>query len=819
MGYKSKYSGRQLEEKLDSIKNINVVDALDSEDGGAALSANQGRVLKKMIDELPSGGTVDGLEYLEFDTPATADEVMNIISTIQQRYDTTGKMPIAWINGNGEHSLISQTIYQNEQNGVLVTRLMDSEVMYFVTSGALLVVQSSLKMKLDASASDNNKMVAALLQLVSFTDWQMFNIPIYLEIDGVMYEAVSKSKEINGTVYGSFVVGNTLKIYKLTHSENGVFVPLLKSEIPLGGEGDSTEVIDNLESDSTTAALSANQGKVLKEMIENIPSGGLELRELKMSGSAEDNAYNLETLELMRENKVLPAINAGDGTLVPLTYGGDGQFILQVVQMGIEMQMSLTMAEDGSITMSQDVIAPYVLNSPSRVLEWLDKNRMLAQMGMHETAMVLYNGQFCLIDYNKATTGDSTKKVVQFNYGSQRFERVYNATTGEEISTTEIPLGGGGGGITEEKMVKVTYAELKALRDEGKLIAGQMYRMTDYETTCTWENTQVAGHPFDLVLTALDERTLDEKCSAIWSDRDTDGYFANSNLPAWDVRYCLDNDKGRFDWAKGGKLLTFDMSPYFSWLTEVKATLTGKYEYNGTEYHKWEAIAEGELVYILTETDSPKGGDLALMYVVGEDETIEVDILSAFTEENGKGVIYRLIDEYENSVPYDFKNIMFLRTLRNSYFDENGISLYCYTCNLQTHDNAISDISIKEGLCFNFYMDRASRNNVIFANEIRNFTILNSKSNSMSVSVCHSVTVDNAQNIVVNTGVFSDNKLVRVENSVFELRNTQFSNIHAYGVWDATLDTIMQTSDIGFLVRGSTGQYVVVSISKLANIS
>ena len=56
MGFKSKYSGRQLEEKLDSIKNVNVVDALDSEDRGAALSANQGRVLKKMIEELPSGG-------------------------------------------------------------------------------------------------------------------------------------------------------------------------------------------------------------------------------------------------------------------------------------------------------------------------------------------------------------------------------------------------------------------------------------------------------------------------------------------------------------------------------------------------------------------------------------------------------------------------------------------------------------------------------------------------------------------------------------------------------------------------------------------
>ena len=34
------------------------------------------------------------------------------------------------------------------------------------------------------------------------------------------------------------------------------------------------EVIDNLESDSTTAALSANQGRVLKEMIGNAGGGG-----------------------------------------------------------------------------------------------------------------------------------------------------------------------------------------------------------------------------------------------------------------------------------------------------------------------------------------------------------------------------------------------------------------------------------------------------------------------------------------------------------------------------------------------------------------
>ena len=176
-----------------------------------------------------------------------------------------------------------------------------------------------------------------------------------------------------------------------------------------------------------------------------VTGGGLELRELKMSGSVEDNAYNLETLELMRENKVLPAMPVTEDTLTPLTYIGNNQFILQIVEMGIEINMSFTMGEDGSITMSQDVIAPYVLNSPSKVLKWLDKSRILAQLGMYEPAHVIYNGLLCLVDCIEAGGTGSTRSVVQFNYDNQRFERIYNATTGEEISTTEIPIGSGGG--------------------------------------------------------------------------------------------------------------------------------------------------------------------------------------------------------------------------------------------------------------------------------------------------------------------------------------------------------------------------------------
>jgi hypothetical protein len=56
------------------------------------------------------------------------------------------------------------------------------------------------------------------------------------------------------------------------------------------------EVIDNLDSEDTTAALSANQGRVLKEMIEELPSGeggGAKIYQLPsgLFDSSFDNLY------------------------------------------------------------------------------------------------------------------------------------------------------------------------------------------------------------------------------------------------------------------------------------------------------------------------------------------------------------------------------------------------------------------------------------------------------------------------------------------------------------------------------------------------
>ena len=110
-------------------------------------------------------------------------------------------------------------------------------------------------------------------------------------------------------------------------------------------------------------------------------------------------------------------------------------------------------------------------------------------------------------------------------------------------------------------MTEATWQELKDLRDSGQLIPGMKYRMIDYDTYTSQEGTESAMHPFDLILTALDNKTLSEECSAIHSARDVDGYFANSNLGAWKVSYCLDNDISRFNWAADELLSIKDIKP------------------------------------------------------------------------------------------------------------------------------------------------------------------------------------------------------------------------------------------------------------------
>jgi hypothetical protein len=159
---------------------------------------------------------------------------------------------------------------------------------------------------------------------------------------------------------------------------------------------------------------------------------------------------------------------------------------------------------------------------------------------------------------------------------------------------------------------RIEWADLVFLRDSATLIPGQFYRITDYVTTTTQQNTQSAGHRFDVIVLALDSHTLSEEAYACYNDEDS--YFADAgaNLAAWKIWYCLDNDKSRFAWAD---------------------------------------------------------------------------------EENGKGVIYRMIDENNNKGSFDFKNIMSKcrGAMRYAIGGEEDASNSCHNNVIEAFYNCVTD--------------------------------------------------------------------------------------------------------------------------------
>lgn len=100
-----------------------------------------------------------------------------------------------------------------------------------------------------------------------------------------------------------------------------------------------------------------------------------------------------------------------------------------------------------------------------------------------------------------------------------------------------------------QPMISVTWSELKEMRDNATLKPGQQYRITDYVTTTSQADTQSAGHPFDVIVTADSENTLNEEARACLHEGDTYFSDAGANLAAWQIWYSLDNDVERFAWA------------------------------------------------------------------------------------------------------------------------------------------------------------------------------------------------------------------------------------------------------------------------------
>lgn len=261
------------------------------------------------------------------------------------------------------------------------------------------------------------------------------------------------------------------------------------------------------------------------------------------------------------------------------------------------------------------------------------------------------------------------------------------------------------------RMEYVTYSQLKELRDNSQLVPGRQYRISDYVTTTTQADTQSAGHQFDVIVTADDNNTLNEVARAIHHQGDT--YFSDSDLNAWQIWYCLDNDKERFPWAKAicNKTITVMVDTEIT----VNGEYNGTYTHDGTTYHRWDVLFEGMLIALLTVSDSPTVGDtISAMVLISEGlfEAAPLPIIQVqeASNEEGYGVIYRMIDEHNNDVPYDFKNIMF------KHPNDNGEFVFTFD-NVDVNSGTHYDNSLGE-ICYGNTIKKSKYglNNIVFLN-------------------------------------------------------------------------------------------------------
>ncbi len=122
-----------------------------------------------------------------------------------------------------------------------------------------------------------------------------------------------------------------------------------------------------------------------------------------------------------------------------------------------------------------------------------------------------------------------------------------NKTLKQVLGNLDITKGTVEERLNFSEMKSISYDDLKTLRDGGKLVPGQSYRIIDYVCTTTQQESRAVEHPFDIIVWADDASTLNENARAC--KREGDEYYANCNFAAWELKYCLDNDTNRFAWA------------------------------------------------------------------------------------------------------------------------------------------------------------------------------------------------------------------------------------------------------------------------------
>ena len=248
--------------------------------------------------------------------------------------------------------------------------------------------------------------------------------------------------------------------------------------------------------------------------------------------------------------------------------------------------------------------------------------------------------------------------------------------------------------------VEIKYYALKELKDNNKLVPGTWYRITDYQTLVAYPGVTCAETHFDVIVQAINENTFNQNARAIEKD---DGYLTTfgANPRKWDIKYDFDSN-GQYGqsiplWLYKTKTNKYFIDKNHNTITELSDSNfdcayldkdSDEYKYYNIGYDtKRNAILingidsnNNDVCYIGEDGKTVQSIDdetLATVLGIEVGDVIGEDItLVGYST----GYIYEMTDEFNNTCPYDFKTIQFMRMKIKDWdkvyiatdFDEDG---------------------------------------------------------------------------------------------------------------------------------------------------
>lgn len=456
---------------------------------------------------------------------------------------------------------------------------------------------------------------------------------------------------------------------------------------------------------------------------------------------------------------------------------------------------------DGWIITDEYLIIPV---SKYRNVESIEHNGSASHVG-GSNSRVLANASIAHGN-NLIVTGDS--KAVFGQYNEDKGHRtLFEIGSGSESSRSNVfEVYKDGTAKVDDRFVlkesiKVTHAELKAMRDTNQLVPGQTYRITDY-TCCVNPDLEdeiiSAGHRFDIIVTATSENTLSENAKATYSEGDSyfggnfayeleilqtsitdgDGQYISSVIATYefkDGKLMLYGAANNVQYEHGGEPFVYIRRGFYEIDGEtIECDYWQKHEYyidDGDDikstiidvYTKPIVSADGKSLDIdLVRIPNANLNAWELKYCLDKN----ISIIHNIYDDNNKGIIYWMKDEWNNTCTYDFKNIMFRRYLLKELKGYDTVDLS--SGNLYVLSNSIFDVDAE---CFKYFYTFSYFNSG--NNEIADNTI--SHGEDWAVSLYN--TVEGMNNVIMGSLTSSLN-YIDVTSSGNTMIDSYFCNIN-----------------------------------------